>query len=92
MKPKTALLTAIAAIGFATQATAAPLTLAEQGSFAIGYIFSKRFAIIGQYRRVPSRYDNAPAFGVVLQGVEHLFYLVDSLAVPVAPLSSVYGS
>lgn len=36
MKPKTALLTAIAAIGFATQATAAPLTLAEQGSFAIG--------------------------------------------------------
>lgn len=36
MKPKTALLAAIAAIGFATQATAAPLTLAEQGSFAIG--------------------------------------------------------
>ena len=36
MKPKTALLAAIATIGFATQATAAPLTLAEQGSFAIG--------------------------------------------------------
>ena len=33
MKPKTALFAAIAAIGLTTQATAAPLTLAEQGSF-----------------------------------------------------------
>ena len=63
-----------------------------EGSFVVGHIVGKALCGVGHHTGVPSRDQHAATVGVCFNGVDDLFYLVNTLAIPVAPLMPIYGA